>query len=47
MFNIFELFKPLIYKQYKGIHMLNIMYKHCAGQKVRKKWGKEVFILPR
>ena len=38
--NIFELFKPLIYKQYKGIRVLNIMCEHCAGQKVRKHLGK-------
>ena len=46
MFSIFDLFKPLIYKQYKGIHVL-IMCQHCAGQKVREKGEKEIFILPR
>jgi hypothetical protein len=40
MFNIFEMFGQLIYKQYKGIHVLIIMCEHCAGQKVRKKGVK-------
>ena len=47
MFNIFEMFKPLKYKQYKCIRVLNIMCEHCAAQTVKKKGLKEVFILPR
>ena len=35
MLNIFEMFKPLIYKQYKCIHVLKIMCEHCAGHKFR------------
>ena len=35
------MFKPLTYKQYKGIHVLIIMCEHFAGHKVRKKAVKE------
>ena len=44
MFNIFEIFNPLIYKQYKGIRVLNIMREHCAGQKSRKKKGEKRYL---
>ena len=40
MLNIFEMFKSLVHMQYKGIHLLNILCEHFAGQKVRKKGVK-------